>query len=102
MGGAAGGGDAFEVGVVVQHDEAGGEGGGGDDEVGDGHAMLTVPGELVLQVDRGGHDLGGDRGGVEAVPLLKDRLVVAEVAAAVEDFEIDDGAGGELAVFEQR
>jgi hypothetical protein len=40
--------------------------------------------------------------GVERASLLEQLLVAAEVAAAVEDLEIDDGAGCEPAVFEQR
>lgn len=55
---AARGGDALEVGVVVEYDEASQLGGSGDHEIGDRHAMLAATGKCVLELDGSGHHLG--------------------------------------------
>lgn len=74
VGGAADGGDAFEVGLVVQDGESGCELRRRDDE----EPVLAAAGEFVLQVNGGRHHLGGDGCGVERAPFLEALLVVAE------------------------
>ena len=98
---AAGGGEAEEVGVVVQDDQPG-LGGGGNHEVGNRDPVLAPSCEFVLQLDGSFHHRWGDRGCVEAAALVEDLSVVAKVPGAVEDLEINDGACGEHAVLEQR
>jgi hypothetical protein len=94
LGGTAHAGDALEIGVVVEHDQPGVLGRGRDDQVGDRDPVLAGPGEFVLEVDGRGHDGGSDGGGVQGAALFEHLLVVAEATGAVENFEVDDGAGG--------
>src|SRR3954470_22895365 len=100
--GAADIGDAFEVGVVVEHDESCGLCCCGYDQVRDRDAMLTATGKGMLEIDRCVEDLGRDGRGVEAAPLEEYRLVVGEVAAAVENLEINNRTRRDPPVLEER
>ena len=94
--------DSFEVGIVVKDNESGRPGGCRDDDVGDGQPVLSSLGQLVLEVNGEVEYLWRDRGAVEAATFEEHRLVVREPAAGEQYFEVDDGAGGDEAVLEER
>jgi len=100
--GAADGLDPFEVGVVVEDDESGRPGGCRDDEVRDGQTMLSALGQLVLEIDGEVEHLWRDRGAVETSTFEEHRLVVRKPSAGEKHFKVDNAAGGDEAVLEER
>lgn len=64
--------------------------------------MLASRCELVLYFDRRRHHVGRDRRDVKASALFEYGFVVRQESAAVEHLEVDNGAGGQLPVFEER
>ena len=72
-----------------------------DDDVGDGQPVLPPLGQLVLEVDGEVEYLWRDRGTVEASSFKEHRLVVSKSPAGEQHLQVDDGAGGDLAVLQE-
>jgi len=64
--------------------------------------MLSAHGQLVLEIDGEVEHLWRDRGAVETSTFEEDRLVVRKPLAGEQHLEVDDGAGGDEAVLEER
>jgi hypothetical protein len=85
----------------VQDNQPNSFGGCCNDEIGDGHPMLAPLGQALLNVDCPVHHGWRDGSFVKTSALFSDEQVVRESSRAVEHFQIDDGACGDEAVFEQ-
>src|SRR5581483_1189040 len=91
------GGDAVEVGVVVEHAQVTGLGGGGDQEVGHLAAALVPGGEQPLHLQCSADVVAGRLDQLEHLQGLYEAIPLGCAARRVADLEVADPSSRELA-----